>query len=102
MLLIEIKDKGFGLCPTNDNINSKGSFFELLFSFVLEKYIICDIWTVKSPAFETANLLYVTTNDSTSVQELLLQGHKKSYKTCCGRDTCHIESKQILQPLSIL
>ena len=27
MLLIEIMDKGFGPCPTNDNINSKGSFF---------------------------------------------------------------------------
>ena len=36
MLLIEIMDKGFGLCPTNDNIKSKGSFSELLFSFVLE------------------------------------------------------------------
>ena len=36
MLLIEILDKGFGPCPTNDNINSKGSFSELLFSFVLK------------------------------------------------------------------
>ena len=52
MLLIEIMDKGFGLCPTNDNINNKGSFSELLFSFVLEKYIICDICTMKFPAFE--------------------------------------------------
>ena len=26
VLLIEITDKGFGPCPTNDNINSKGSF----------------------------------------------------------------------------
>ena len=26
MLLIEIMDKWFGLCPTNDNISSKGSF----------------------------------------------------------------------------
>ena len=37
----------------------------------------------------------------TSMQELLMQEHKqKLYKTCscCGRDTWHIESKQILQP----
>ena len=34
MLLIEIMDKGFGLCPTNDNISNEGSFSEL-FSFVL-------------------------------------------------------------------
>ena len=74
---IEIMDKGFGLCPTNDNINSKGSFSELLFSFDLEKYIICDICTMKSPAFETTSLLYVTPADSTSMQELLMQEHKQ-------------------------
>ena len=105
MLLIEIMHKGFGPCPTNDNINSKGSFSELLFSFVLDKYTICDICTMKSPAFETTSLLYVTPTDSSSMQELLMQGHKqKSYKTwsCCGRDTWHIESKQILQPPNFL
>ena len=53
MLLIEIMDKGFGLCPINDNTNTKGSFSELLFSFVLEKHITCDICTMKSPDFET-------------------------------------------------
>ena len=31
MLLIEIMDKGFGLCPTNANINNKESSSELLF-----------------------------------------------------------------------
>ena len=51
MLLIEIMDKGFGLYPTNANINNKGSFSELPFSFVLEKYITCDICTMKSPNF---------------------------------------------------
>ena len=56
---------------------------------------------MKYPAFETTSLLYVTPNDYTSMQELLMQEHKqKLYKTCscCGRDTGHIESKQILQP----
>ena len=96
MLLIEIMDKGFGLCPTNDNIYSKGSFSELLFSFVLEKCIICDIRTVKSPAFETTSLLYVTPTDCTPMQELLMREHnQKLYNTCscCGRDTWHIESE---------
>ena len=105
MLLIEIMDKGFGPCPTNDNINSKGSFSELLFSFVLGKYTICDICTIKSPAFETTSLLYVTPTDSSSMQELLMQEHKqKLYKTCscCGRDTWHIESKNFLQPPNYL
>ena len=76
MLLIKIMDKGFGLCPTGDNISSNGSFSEFLFSFVLEKYIICDICTVKSPAFETTSLLYVTPTDCTSMQELLMQEQK--------------------------
>ena len=56
---------------------------------------------MKSPAFETNSLLYITSTDSVSMQELLMQEHKqKLYKTCycCGRDTWHIESKQILQP----
>ena len=97
MLVIEIMDKGFGPCPTNYNINSKGSFSEHLFSFVLGKYTICDICTMKSPAFETTSLLYVTPTDSSSMQELLMQEHKqKLYKTCscCGRDTWHMESKK--------
>ena len=105
MLLIEIMDKGFGPRPTNDNINSKGSFSELLFSFVLGKYTICDICTMKSPAFETTSLLYVTPTDSSSMQELLMQEHKqKLYKTCscCGRDTWYIESKKMLQPPNYL
>ena len=105
MLLIEIMDKGFGPCPTNYNINSKGSFSELLFSFVLGKYTKCDICTMKSPAFETTSLLYVTPTDSSSMQELLMQEHKqKLYKTCfcCGRDTWHIESKKNVQPPNYL
>ena len=57
MLLIMIMDKGFGLCPTDDNISSTGSFSELLFSVILEKYIACDICTVKFPVFETTSLI---------------------------------------------
>ena len=60
---------------------------------------ICDICTIKSPAFETTRLL--------SPQLILppcrnycCRSIKKLYKTCscCGRDTWHIESKHILQP----
>ena len=101
-LLINIMDKGFGLCPTNDNMNNKRSFSELIFSFVLEKYIICDVCTMKSPpTLEATSNLYVIPNNSTSIQELLLQDLKpKIYKTCscCGRHTWHLESKHILQP----
>ena len=89
-----------GIYSINDNISSKASFSELLFSLVLEKYI-CDTCTVKSPAFETTSLLYVTPTDCIAMQEILMQEHKqKLYKTCscCGRDTWHIQSKQISQP----
>ena len=60
---------------------------------------------MKSPAFETTSLLYVTATDSSSMQELLMQDHKqKLYKicSCCGKETWHIESKQILQPPNYL
>ena len=56
---------------------------------------------MKSPAFETTSLLYVTPTDCTSMQELLMQEHKQKLCkacSCCGRDTWHIESKHILQP----
>ena len=50
--------------------------------------------------FWNTSLLHVTATDCTSMQELLMLEHKqKLYKTCscCGRETWHIESKQILQ-----
>ena len=34
---------------------------------------------MKSPAFETTSLLYVTQTDSSSMQELLMQEHKQKY-----------------------
>ena len=100
MLLIEIMDKGFGLCPTNDNSSSKGSFSDLLFSSVLVK--IHYMWHMYSEIsfFDTPSLLYVTPTDCTSMQELLMQEHKpKLFKACScfGRDIWYIESKQILQ-----
>ena len=35
---------------------------------------------MKSPAFETTSLLYVTPTDFTSMQELLLQEHKQKLR----------------------
>ena len=60
---------------------------------------------MKSLAFETTSLLYVTQTDSSSMQELLMQEHKqKLCKTCscCRRDTWHRESKNFLQPPNYL
>ena len=34
---------------------------------------------MKSPAFETTSLLYVTPTDSSSMQELLMQENKEKY-----------------------
>ena len=58
------------------------------------------MWYMCHMYSETNSLLYVTITNCTSMQKLL----KKLYKTCscCGIDTCHIESKQILQPLKYL
>ena len=74
MLLIGIMGKGFGPCPTNDNINSKRSFSELLFSFVL---------------FNVPYLLFLATLcfNGIPIRDQLLNMLKrcvKFYETCDG------------------
>ena len=83
----------------------RDSLSERLFSFVLVKYIVCDICGLRSPTFETNTVLSITPTNNASMPELLLQDHKqKLYKTCsrCKKDTWHVESKHILQPPNYL
>ena len=57
------------------------SLSDILFSFVLEKYIVCDICGLRSPSFESSSVLYISPTDTSSI-----------------RNTRHIESSYILQP----
>ena len=76
------------------------SLSDILFSFVLEKYIICDVCELRSPSFESSSVLYISPTDTPSMQNLILEGlQQKLQKSCsrCNKNTRHIESSYILQ-----
>ena len=77
------------------------SLSDILFSFVLEKYIVCDVCGLRSPSFESSSVLYISPTDTPSMQNLILEGlQQKLQKSCsrCNKNTRHIESSYILQP----
>ena len=57
-------------------------------------------WDVRCDLF-TRSVLYISPNDTSSMQNLILQGFQKNLqKSCsrCNKNTWHIESSYILQP----
>ena len=77
------------------------SLSDLLFSFVLEKYIVCEVCGLRSPSFESSSVLHISPTDTPSMQNLILEGlQQKLQKSCsrCNKNTQHIESSYILQP----
>ena len=81
------------------------SLFDILLSFVLEKYIICDVCGLRSPSFESSSVLYITPTDTSCMQNLILQElQQKLQKSCsrCNENTRHVESSYILQPIKYL
>ena len=46
---------------------------DILFSFVLEKYIICDVCGLRFPSFESSSVLHISPTDTSSLQNLILQ-----------------------------
>ena len=77
------------------------SLSDNLFSFVLEKYFVCDVCGLRSPSFESSSVLYISPTDTSSTQNLNLQGlQQKLQKFCsrCNKNTWHVESSYILQP----
>ena len=76
------------------------SLSDILFSFVLEKYIVCDVCGLRSPLFESSSVLYISPTDTSSMQNLILEGlQQKLQKSCsrCNENTWHIESSYLLQ-----
>ena len=90
MMLIELFNKGsVPYCGSNDYISTGVSLSEILFSFMLEKYIA------------SSSVLYITPTCSSSMQEWMKQGlEQKLEKSCfrCKKNTWHVESNFILQP----
>ena len=71
MMLIELIPVPY--CGFNDN-NSTGVFLsEILFLFMLEKYIVCDACRLRSPSFESSSVSYITPTYTSSMQELMIQ-----------------------------
>ena len=100
-MLINIIHKG-SLPDSNSTTYHMGaSLSDILFSFVLEKYIVCDVCGLRSPSFESSSVLYISPTDTSSMQNLILQGlQQKLQKSCsrCNKNTWHVESSYILQP----
>ena len=99
--LMNIIHKG-SLPDSNSTTYPMGaSLSDILFSFVFEKYIVCDVSGLRSPSFETSSVLYISPTDTSSLQNLILQGlQQKLQKSCsqCNKNTWHAESSYILQP----
>ena len=77
------------------------SLSDILFSFVLEKYIVCDVCRLRSPSFESSSVLYISPTDISSMQNLIWQGlQQKLQKSCsrCNKNTWNVESSYISQP----
>ena len=68
---------------------------------MLDKYIVCDAFGLRSPSFESSSVLYHTPTCTSSMQELIKQGMEQNLeKSCfrCKKNTWHVESNYISQP----
>ena len=72
-MLINIIHKG-SLSDSNSTYPMGASLSDILFSTVLEKYIVCDVCGLRSPSFESSSVLYISPTDTSSMQNLILQG----------------------------
>ena len=99
--LINIIDKGSMPDSSSTTSPMGASLSDLLFSFVLEKYIVCEVCGLRSPSFESSSVLHISPTDTPSMQNFILEGlQQKLQKSCsrCNKNTRHIESSYILQP----
>ena len=102
-MLIELINKApIPYCGSNDNSLTGVSLCEILFSFMLEKYIVGDACGLRPPSFESSGVLYIapTYTCSSSIQELIRQGMRQKlekYFFRCKKNTWHIASNYVLQ-----
>ena len=101
LMLININHKGSMPDSSSTTSPTGASLSDILFSFVLEKYIVCDVCGLGSPSFESSSVLYISSTDTSSIQNLILEGlQQKLQKSCfrCNKNTRHVKSSYILQP----
>ena len=101
MMLINIIHKGSMPDSSSTTSPTGASLSDILFSFVLEKYGVCDVCGLRSPSFESSSVLYISPTNTSSTQNVILEGlQQKLQKSCsrCNKNTRHVESSYILQP----
>ena len=77
-MLIKVFDKGsVPYCGSNDNTTGV-SLSEILFSFLLEKYIVCVACGLRSHLFESSSVLYITPTHTSSIHGLITQGMQQN------------------------
>ena len=77
------------------------SLSDILFSFVLKNILFAMLCGLRSPSLESSSVLYISPTDTSSMQNLILEGlQQKLQKSCsrCNKNTRHVESSYILQP----
>ena len=94
LMIINIIDKGSMPDSSSTTSPMGASLSDLLFSFVLEKYIVCEVCGLRSPSFESSSVLHISPTDTPSMQNFILEGlQQKLQKSCsrCNKNTRHIE-----------
>ena len=86
LMLIEIINKGSVPYYGSHVSNSTGvSLSDILFSFMLEKYIVCNVCGLRSPSIESSGVLYISPTHTSSMQELIMQGLQQKLEKSCFR-----------------
>ena len=71
LMLIDIIHKGSMPDSSSTTSPTGASLSDILFSFVLGKYIVCGL---RSPSFESSSVLYISPTDTYPMQNLILEG----------------------------
>ena len=99
----------FNKCSMPDSSSTTyptgASLSDISFSFMLQKYIVCDVCRLRSSSFESSLVLYITPTYTSSMQDMILQRmQRKLQKSCsrCNKNHWHVKSTYILQPSKYL
>ena len=75
--------------PDSSSTSPTGGFF-----------IVCDACGLRFPSFESSSVLYISPTDTSSTQNLILEGLQQKLqksRSRCNKNTRHVESSYILQ-----
>ena len=79
LMLINITNRGLMPDSSSTTYPTGASWSDILFSFVLEKYIVCDVCGLRFPSFEFSSVLYITPTDTSPMQDLIIPGLQQKW-----------------------